>query len=119
MVVSVPADYVAISTPTGAKVTKLRPISLYPGSIVITLADPKKPAGPENADATAQGKLLGHPTEWKGQTSPKGGFFFAAEPLEGKPKIAEVLVRATRQAKALDEMRGVAETLTETKRAAH
>ena len=119
LVVSVPADYVAVSTPTGAKVTKLRPISLYPGSIVFTLADDKKSSGPENADATAKGKLLGHPTEWRGQTSAKGGFFFAAEPLDGTAKFAEVLVRATRQAKSLDEMRGVAETLTETKRTTH
>lgn len=117
LTVSVPADYVVVPTQTGAKVTKLRPISLYPGSIVITLADQKKQNAPDNADATAKGKLLGHPTEWKGQTSAKGGFFFTSEPLDSKTKVAEVLVRATRQAKSLDEMRGVAETLTETKRA--
>ena len=68
---------------------------------------------PEGADAVAAGTLLGHPVEWRGKTSPKGGFFYATEPLEplSNGKTAAVLVKATRQQRALDEMRGVAETL--------
>ena len=63
---------------------------------------------PARAEAVAAGKLLGRPVEWRGKTSPKGGFLFAAGPLEdAKSKTAEVLVKATRQQKALDEMRGV------------
>lgn len=114
LVVSVPADYVVVSTPSGgAKVTKLRPLSLYAGNIAIALADQKKDTAPPG-DSTAKGKLLGHATEWRGQATPKGGFYFAAEPVDGK--YAEVLVKATRQAKALDEMRGVAETMALLKR---
>jgi hypothetical protein len=124
LVVSAPADYVAVPTANGgAKVTKLRPLSLYAGSIAISLADSKKDGGGgDKGDATAKGTLFGRPTEWRGQSSPKGGFFFAAEPLPGPDanaktsKIAEVLVKATRQAKALDEMRSVAETLTVVKK---
>ncbi|MBX3233102.1 MAG: hypothetical protein KIT84_13110 [Labilithrix sp.] len=117
LVVSVPADYVVVPTAAGAKVTKLRPLSLYAGSIAVSLADQKKADAGEGAD-TAQGKMFGRPTEWRGQSTPKGGFFFTAEPVdESKSKIAEVLVKATRQAKALDEMRGVAETLAVVKRA--
>jgi hypothetical protein len=117
LVVSVPADYVVVPTPAGgAKVTKLRPLSLYAGSISFALADQKK--DPPASESTAKGKLLGQPMEWRGQASPKGGFYFAAEPVDpnAKTKYAEVLVKATRQAKALDEMRGVAETLTMVKR---
>ena len=118
LVVSVPADYVVVPTNAsgGSKIIKLRPLSLYAGSIAIALADQKKEPPP--SESTAKGKLLGHDTEWRGQTSPKGGFFFATEPVSGdaKGKYAEVLVKATRQAKALDEMRGVAETLTMVKR---
>ena len=84
----------------------------------MALADSVEKKVPEGADATAAGKLLGRPIEWHGKTSPKGGFFFAAEPLDpsGKSKTAEVLVKATRQAKALDEMRLIAETLSVVKR---
>ena len=118
LVVSVPADYVVVPMPAGAKVTKLRPLSLYAGSISVSLADTKKAQASEGAD-TAKGKMFGRPTEWHGQSSPKGGFFFTSSPVdeESRSKIAEVLVKATRQAKALDEMRGVAETLAVIKRA--
>lgn len=111
LVVSVPADYVVVPTGGGAKVTKLRPLSLYAGSIAIAVADEKKT--PPASESIARGTLLGHPTEWRGQATPKGGFYFAAEPIDptAPSKFAEVLVKATRQAKALDEMRGVAETL--------
>lgn len=119
LVVNVPADYVVVPSHAtqSAKVIKLRPLSLYAGSIAIALADQKKEPPP--SESTAKGKLLGRDTEWRGQASPKGGFYFTTEPVDGdaKSKYAEVLVKATRQAKALDEMRGVAETLTMVKRA--
>ncbi len=123
LAVTVPNDYVAVSSSSGARLYKLRPISLYAGSISVSLADGGRKVQhlPEGADATAAGKLLGRPIEWRGKTSPKGGFFFAEGPLDGldskeKGKTAEVLVKATRQAKTLDEMRGVAETLAVVKR---
>lgn len=119
LVVSVPADYIVVPTAgtSGAKVTKLRPLSLYAGSIAVALAD-KQAAAVEGGE-TAKGKMFGRPTEWKGQSTPKGGFvLFTAEPVdESKSKIAEVLVKATHKAKALDEMRGIAETLAVVKRA--
>ena len=114
LAMTVPADYVAVPSAAGARVYKLRPLSLYAGSISVSVADGGDKKVPEGADMTATGKLLGRPTEWHGKTSPKGGFVFASEPLdpaEGK-KTAEVLVKATRQVKALEEMRGVAETLS-------
>ena len=113
LAVTVPEDYVAIPLAGGARIYKLRPISLYPGSISVLVAEGSEKKVPEGADATAAGKLLGRPMEWRGKTSPKGGFFFAAEPLDPNDgnKTAEVLVKATRQAKTLDEFRGVAETL--------
>jgi hypothetical protein len=120
LALTVPADYVAIppgAGKTGVRLTKLRPISLYPGSILVSL-DAKGPvAAPEGADATAPGKLLGHAIEWRGKTTPRGGFFFAAEPLDDKSKTAAVLVKATRQEKTLNEMRAVAETLAVVERA--
>lgn len=120
LAVTVPADYVAVSAPTGARLIKLRPLSLYAGSISFSIGNGGDKKVPEGADATVPGRLLGRPAEWRGRTSPKGGFFFAAEPLDAKDqgKIVEILVKATRQAKMLDEMRGVAETLALLKRAA-
>ncbi|MDF2697197.1 MAG: hypothetical protein K0S65_5580 [Labilithrix sp.] len=118
LALTVPADYVAVAAGTGARVYKLRPLSLYAGSISVSVADTAEKKVPEGADAVATGKLLGRPVEWRGKTSPKGGFFFVAEPLwhdDGK-KSAEILVKATRQAKALDEMRSIAETLAVVKR---
>ncbi|MBX3198655.1 MAG: hypothetical protein KF894_11015, partial [Labilithrix sp.] len=114
LALTVPADYVAVPAGNGARVYKLRPISLYAGSISVSISDGAAASTPEGADATAAGTLLGRPTEWRGKSSPKGGFFFAAEPLDPNDatKTAAVLVKATRQAKALDEMRKVAETLT-------
>ncbi len=114
LAVTVPADYVAIPLgASGGRIYKLRPISLYPGSISVVVGETSEKKVPEGADATARGKLLGRPMEWRGKTSPKGGFLFAAEPLDPNDggKTAEVLVKATRQAKTLDEFRGVAETL--------
>ncbi len=119
LAVTVPADYVSVPSGTGARLYKLRPLSLYAGSISVSISEAEEKKVPEGADATVAGKLLGRPMEWRGKTSPKGGFFFAAEPLDPKENrmTAEVLVKATRQAKALDEMRGVAETLSVVKRA--
>ena len=113
LVVRVPRDYVTVATPNGARLYKLRPLSLYAGSITIALADdPAKKAPPADADRTIDGKLLGRGTQWRGKNNPKGGgFLFAAESIDDK-RFAGVLVKATRQSKVLDEMRGVAETLT-------
>jgi hypothetical protein len=124
LAVTVPADYVAIPASngrSGARITKLRPLSLYAGSISVLVGASGESRVPEGVESTASGKLLGRPIEWRGKTSPKGGFLFAAEPIDGaaasdKSKTAEVLVKATRQARALDEMRGVAETLSLVKR---
>jgi hypothetical protein len=95
----------------------MRPLSLYAGSIVVSVEPGGSGGVPEGADASAPGKLLGHPIEWRGKTSARGGFLFASEPLDDKSKTAAVLVKATRQEKALEEMRAVAETLTVVKRA--
>lgn len=113
LVMRVPRDYVTVATPTGARLYKLRPLSLYAGSITIALGDdPAKKTAPADADRTVDGKLLGKGTQWRGKNSPKGGgFLFAAEPIDDK-RFAGVLVKATRQAKVLDEMRSVAETLS-------
>jgi hypothetical protein len=128
--VFVPADYVAIpSKRPGVRLTKLRPLSLYAGSISVSIASAssvgQRPStgtpSESETGAAAAGKLLGRPIEWRGKTTAKGGFLFAAEPLEAGPpseksKTAEILLKATRQAKALDEMRAVAETLSIVKR---
>ncbi len=112
LALTVPNDWVAVRGTSSARLTKLRPLSLYQGSIHITVGEGTEPM-PEGADAVAAGTLLGHPVEWRGKTSPKGGFFYATEPLEplSNGKTAAVLVKATRQQRALDEMRSVAETL--------
>jgi hypothetical protein len=108
LAVTVPADYVVTRAATGSRLTKLRPLSMYPGSIVVNVSEGAHP--PDGAETTKPGKLLGKPIEWRGKATPKGGFLFAAEPIDGG-KFAEVLVKATRQEKALEEMRSVAETL--------
>lgn len=117
LVVRVPRDYVTVPTPAGARLYKLRPLSLYAGSITIALGDdPAKKTAPVDADRTVDGKLLGRGTQWRGRNNPKGGgFLFAAESIDAK-RFAGVLIKATRQAKVLDEMRGVAETLALTPR---
>jgi hypothetical protein len=116
--VTVPDDYVVVPSSAGARIVKLRPLSLYAGSINVSIGPAKETRTPEGADEKVAGQLFGRSIEWRGKTTPKGGFFFAAEPLEVKDKnlTAEILVKATRQAKALDEMRGVAETLALAKR---
>jgi hypothetical protein len=126
LAVTVPADYVVVPAGSGARLIKLRPLSLYPGSITVSVVDSGEKKLPEAAEEATAGKLLGRPIEWRGKATPKGGFLFAAEPLRlGAPgtgtgnessKAAEILVKATRQAKSLEEMRGVAETLALVKR---
>jgi hypothetical protein len=113
LVVRVPRDYVTVATPTGARLYKLRPLSLYAGSITIAFGDdPAKKTPPADADRSVDGRLLGRGVQWRGKNNPKGGgFLFAAESIDDK-RFAGVLLKATRQAKVLDEMRGVAETLT-------
>lgn len=113
---TVPADYVAVPAGSGARLLKLRPLSLFAGSINVSVADGAEKKIPEGVDSTIAGKLLGHPTQWHGKTSPKGGFVFAAEPIDDGKRTLEVLVKATRQAQALDEMRAVAETIELTKK---
>jgi hypothetical protein len=112
LVVRVPRDYVAVSTANGARLYKLRPLSLYAGSITIALGDDSsKKAAPADSDRSVDGKLFGRGTQWRGKNNPKGGgFLFASESIDDK-RFAGVLVKATRQAKVLDEMRSVAETL--------
>jgi hypothetical protein len=120
LAVTVPPDYVAVPSSKGARLMKLRPLSLYAGSISVVVA-PGAPAPkiPDDADARAPGKLFGRSVEWRGKTTARGGFLFAAEPLEGaEKKTAEILVKATRHGKALDEMRTIAETLAVVKRGA-
>ena len=118
LALTVPNDWVAVRGNASAHLTKLRPLSLYQGSIHITVSAGSDQQVPDGADAVAAGTLLGHPIEWRGKTTPKGGFFFATEPLEpiSNGKTAAILVKATRQQRALDEMRGVAETLAVVKR---
>lgn len=111
LVVRVPRDYVAVPTASGARLYKLRPLSLYAGSITVALGGDPKAGAPSDADRTVDGKLLGRATPWKGRSKPGGGgYLFAAAPIDDA-RVVSVLVKATRQATVLDEMRGVAETL--------
>lgn len=111
LTMTVPADYVAIPVGTGARLTKLRPLSMFAGSITVSVVDGGEKKVPEGADTTVAGKLLGRPIEWHGKTSPKGGFLFAMEPVAPESKkLVEILIKATRQQQALDEMREVAES---------
>ena len=111
LVVRVPRDYVAVGTSSGARLYKLRPLSLYAGSITVSVGDGPKTTAVAGADRTVEGVLLGRRTQWRGKTSPRGGgYLFASEPVDDG-RSAGVLVKAARQAKVLDEMRGVAETL--------
>lgn len=110
LVVRVPRDYVTVTTATGARLYKLRPLSLYAGSITVSLGE-RPNAAPSDADRTVEGRLLGRATQWRGKTNPRGGGYLFAEAPTDDGRFAGVLVKATRQATVLDEMRGVAETL--------
>lgn len=114
LVVRVPDDYVAVKGDDVVRLYKLRPLSLYAGNIAVVVG-PKRDGRPqeEGAGDAVAGKLLGRDVKWQRKTLPKGGgWLYASEPIEpGGPKYADVLVK-TRQAKMLDEMQKVAETLT-------
>jgi len=107
--VVVPRDYVAVRGRRTARLVKLRPLSQFSGSIVVSVTTTAAPARAE-ADHTWPGTLFGRTMEWRGKATPRGGFLFAAAPIEGGA-FAEVLVKATRHEKALEEMRSVAETM--------
>jgi hypothetical protein len=117
LTLTVPQDYVAVPAhgTNGARVIKMRPLSLYAGSISVLVGGEAKV--PDGVETKAPGKLFGHPVEWKGKSGAKGGFFFTDSAIDSGKGKAEVLVKATRQAKFLDEMRGIAETLAVVKRA--
>ncbi len=123
LAVTVPADYVAIPAPgnAGVRLVKLRPLSMYAGSISVLVGEAdegKAKQALEGAEPIATGKLLGRPIEWRGRATPKGGFAYAFERIDDDAgKVVEVLVKATREQKALDEMRKIAETLAVVKRA--
>lgn len=114
LTMTVPDDYVVVRVARGARLYKLRPLSLYPGSISVLVVDDGDKEIPKSGGVTVRGELFGRPTTWRGETTSKGGFLFAAAPLDvaDGPKTVEVLVKATRQATMLDEFRGVAETLS-------
>lgn len=115
LAVTVPADWVAVRGKASTRLTKLRPLSLYPGSIVVAVVDGKEAPPKAGAERTVPGKLLGRPTEWRGKALEKAGVYVAVEPVEGG-KVAEVSITAMRQERALDELRAVAETLAVVKR---
>jgi len=100
--VRVPRDYVT----AGSRIYKLRPISLYAGSITVSTVDDPEKLAPKDADASVDGKLLGDDVKWRGKNHPKGGGWLFA--TSGK---TAVLIKANRQNDVLEEMRGVAETL--------
>lgn len=122
LTITVPADYIVVPVASGARVYKLKLLSLYAGNITVAIGSEADKHAPRDADATVEGTLLGQSTKWRGKKTEKGGFLFAAEPLDAKDKgktdarSAEVLVKANRQGKVLDELRGVAETLAVTKK---
>lgn len=108
--VRVPRDYVVIPSKDAGRIHKLRPLGLFAGGVTVMIERERNEDVVKDADATVPGKLLGKDTVWRGQTSPNGGFLFATAPLPDG-RFASVLVKATRQAKVLDEMRAVAETI--------
>lgn len=113
LTVRVPDDYVAVKGEGVARLYKLRPLSLYAGSIAVVVG-PKRDGQPkeEGGGDAVTGKLLGRDVKWQKKTLSKGGgWLYASEPIEpGGATFADVLVK-TRQAKMLDEMQKVAETL--------
>jgi hypothetical protein len=117
LAVTVPADYVAVRAPSPetaplVRLYKLRPLSLYAGSIAITLSEAADDPAAAGADETVKGPLLGSEVTWKKKTLPNGGgWMFAAARPEGESRFAAVLLRAMRQASVLDEFHAVAGTL--------
>ncbi len=113
LVARVPDDYVAVKGEDFVRLYKLRPLSLYAGNVAVAVG-PKKDSRPteDGGGDAVPGKLLGRDVTWQKKTLPKGGgWLHASEPLEpGGATFADVLVK-TRQAKMLDEMQKVAETI--------
>lgn len=94
------------------QIYKLRPLGLYPGDLLIAIdAHPDRTLPPE-ALSSQPGLLLGVPVTWQGQRTPNGGYFAVTMPLPDIPRRSlQVVVRATREEKYLDDFRKVAETL--------
>jgi hypothetical protein len=118
LAITVPEDYVAVHQPgpdfDTYKLFRLRPLSLYPGSITVSVdAYADRDVPPDTAPE--KGTLLGRPVTWHARRSPRGGAMVATQPLaSGKSadrRLVQVTIVATRQAKFLDEFRRVAESL--------
>jgi len=118
LAITLPEDYVAVHQPgpdfDTYKLLRLRPLSLYPGSITVSVdAHPDRDVPP--GTVPEKGTLLGRPVTWHAQRSPRGGVMVATQPLAaGKSsdrRFVQVTIIATRQAKFLDEFRRVAESL--------
>jgi hypothetical protein len=113
---SFPEDYTFVHQPGPDfdiyKVYRLRPLSLYPGHIVIALDSHPSSEQPDQA-VDEKGTLLGKPVVWHAQRTPRGGVMVAtSDPLaKGSRWVVQVSIVATRQEKFLDEFKKVAETL--------
>jgi len=108
---TVPADYVTVHQPGPDfdvyTTYLLRPLSLYPGEIVV-VTDAE--LGPDEGKVIASGKLFGKSVKWRGERTPKGGqMMTTVEPDRGHHVHVQLV--ATRQDKYLDAFRAVAETL--------
>lgn len=121
LTLTVPDDYVVVHQPAEDFdrhiVHKLRPLSLYPGHIVISIdSHPDQELSPDATDSVP-GTLLGQPVTWQGQRTPRGGFLVVTHPTpDGPRRFLQVHLLATREPQYLDEFRKVAETLTLTKK---
>lgn len=123
--ITLPENYVAVHQPgpdfDTYKLLRLRPLSLYPGSVTVSVdAHPDRDVPP--GAAPEKSTLLGRPVTWHAQRSPRGGAMVATQPLAaGKSsdrRFVQVTIIATRQARFLDEFRRVAESLARVPRAA-
>lgn len=120
LTIAVPDDYVVVHQPAEDFdrhiIHKLRPLSLYPGHIVVSIdSHPSDELDPDATDSVP-GTLLGQPITWRGQRSPRS-FLVVTHPTPDGPRdYLQVLLLATREAKYLDEFRKVAETLKLTKK---
>jgi hypothetical protein len=116
LTVTVPEDYVVIHQPAEDfdrhQIYKLRPLSLYPGDLIIAIDSHPDRDVPDDAVDSAPGTLLGQPITWRGKRGAGGGYFVVTQPVpDDDRRFLQVIVRATREAKYLDEFRKVAETL--------
>jgi hypothetical protein len=116
LTVDVPEDHIIIHQRAEDfdrhQIYKLRPLGLFPGDLLISIdAHPDRTMPPE-ALSSQPGLLLGVPVTWQGMRAPTGGYFAVTLPLPDVPgRFLQVVVRATREDKYLDEFRKVAETL--------